>query len=506
MGGKKEQIKDLWKDWRTKLYVVTLILGILSLLFFGLEFGMDFRGGTIIQLRLEEEVDPVTMTTMVTVLSERLNGFGLKDISVRPFGTEYITVEVSASDSSSVEQLKNLLSQQGSFEAVIDGQVVLYSEDITGVVTNPQDGYGYISSTQKWQVPFELSKEGSERFASSAEGRCTETDCDRIYMFIDRPLNSTIVLPTELYDSEREMNIDPSNPNSYPIPVEEFESNALAPIFVADEITPELVEELKQYKKVIVPEGAYNLSAFNDLPVIEKDKGSTYWLWGATNLRSVLFLTPGVTSGDPIREAMISGGAQDIEEAVSDMTEIVVVLRSGRLPVSLSIASTSSVSPTLGSNFLSDSLLMGILAWLAVGFVILIRYRDPKVTGLMMGANLSEVIIILGITALMRHQLDIASIAGIIASVGTGVDQFIIITDEIKRRESIEYEESMVARVKRAFRIIMASATTTGAAMLPLMTLGLGLLKGFAITTLIGIIIGVFIVRPAFGKAIEKFL
>jgi len=182
-----------------------------------------------------------------------------------------------------------------------------------------------------------------------------------------------------------------------------------------------------------------------------------------------------------------------------------VVLRSGRLPVSLSIASTSSVSPTLGSTFLADAALMGLLAWLAVGMVVFIRYRKPRVTAIMMAGNASEILIILGITALINHQLDMASIAGIIAAVGTGVDQFIIIADEVTRKEIAEYEESVVAKIKQAFRIILASAMTTGAAMIPLMTLGLGLLKGFAITTLIGIIIGVLVVRPAFGKVFEKF-
>lgn len=499
-------MSELWKDWRIKLYIVVLIAGIASLFLIGLDFGMDFRGGTLIQLRLDEEVNPTTMTTMVTVLSERLNGFGLKDISVRPYANEYITVEVSASDSSTVEQLKNLLSQQGSFEAVIDGEIVLYSEDITGVITNPQQGYGYMSSTQKWQVPFTLSKNGSEQFAQAAEGKCDEEDCERIYMFIDRPENAAIVVPQDLYDAESTMSLDPDNPNSYPIDIEEFEHNTLTKIYVSDTITPELVTELAKYEELIIPVDTYDHSSFGDLKFIEIQKGTGFWLWSATNLRSILFLTPGVTTGEPIREATITGGAENIEEALERMTEIVVVLRSGRLPVSLSIASTNSVSPTLGSSFLSDSVLMGILALIAVGLIVFVRYREPKITALMMVANLSEVLVILGITALIRHQLDIASVAGIIAAVGTGVDQFIIITDEIKRGERLALEESVVARIKRAFRIILASATTTGVAMLTLMTLGLGLLKGFAITTLIGIIVGVFIVRPAFGKAIEKFL
>ena len=91
------------------------------------------------------------------------------------------------------------------------------------------------------------------------------------------------------------------------------------------------------------------------------------------------------------------------------------------------------------------------------------------------------------------------------AALEAGVDQFIIITDEVKHGEKSELQESTLVRIKKAFKIIMASAATVTAAMLPLMTLGLGLLKGFAITTIIGLIVGVLIVRPAFAKALEKF-
>ena len=505
MVGGQEKAMSLWADWRIKLYIIALIGGILAFLFFGLQFGMDFRGGTMIQLSLDKEVDTSTMSTMVTVLSERLNGMGLKDIDVKPFGTKYITVEVSASDSNTIEQLKNLLSKQGSFQAVIDGQIVLYSDDITGVVTNPQRGYGYMSSTEKWQVPFQLSKKGSVRFAKAAKGKCTAEGCERIYMFIDRPENAAIVIPQELYDEESMMDIDYNNPSSSSIDISEFENNSLTPIFIADNISAGLAENLSSYDKVIVPAGAYDLSKFGNMTVVEKPNITTgYWLWNAVGLKSVLFLTEGVTSGEPIREATITGGASSLKEALGDMTEIAVILRSGRLPVGLKIASTNSVSPTLGENFLNDSILMGIIAIFAVAAVIFAYYRDTKVTILMVIASISEVLIILGTTALIHQQLDISGVAGIIASVGTGVDQFIIITDEVKNGERSEIQESVVARIKRAFKIIMASAATVTAAMLPLMTLGLGLLKGFAITTLIGLVVGVFIVRPAFGKALEK--
>ncbi len=512
VGRTEEKIGQLLKDWRIRIYLVAIIfLGIIPLIFMGLQFGMDFKGGSMIQLELEKSVDETTMSTMVTILGERLNGFGLKDVSVRPFGEQYITVEVSATDANSVDALKKILSQQGKYEAVIDSIVVLKSEDLVEIVTNPQKGYGYIGSTGEWRVPFALSKEGSDMFAEHAAGKCTkeagEVVCERIFMFIDRPENAAILMPQAHYDLESSMNIDPDSPSSFAVGIDEFGRNTITTIIPTDTITDDILAELSAggFERVLVPEDAnYDTSRIN-ASVSVVPKVNKYWLWDAVGLKSILFLTPGVTSGEPIREAVITGGAPDLETAQAELTEMVVILKSGRLPVKIQIASTNIVSPTLGETFLNDSLTMGVLALIAVGFIVFIRYRKPKITGLMVLATVSEVALILGVTALIHHELDIAAVAGIIAVVGTGIDQFIIITDEIQRGTELDADESVVSRIKKAFRIIMGAAFTLTAAMLPLMTLGLGLLKGFAITTLIGVFIGVIIVRPAFGKVVEVF-
>ena len=61
-------------------------------------------------------------------------------------------------------------------------------------------------------------------------------------------------------------------------------------------------------------------------------------------------------------------------------------------------------------------------------------------------------------------------------------------------------------KIKNAFFIVMASYFTLVVAMIPLMFAGAGLLKGFAITTILGVSIGVFITRPAFAVIAEHLL
>ena len=107
----------------------------------------------------------------------------------------------------------------------------------------------------------------------------------------------------------------------------------------------------------------------------------------------------------------------------------------------------------------------------------------------------------MGVASLIEWNLDLASIAGILATIGTGFDDQIVILDEAKQKTIL----SLKQRLKRAFAIIMGAYFTSLVALLPLIKAGAGLFKGFAITTIIGISIGVFITRPAFSEFIKRF-
>ena len=101
---------------------------------------------------------------------------------------------------------------------------------------------------------------------------------------------------------------------------------------------------------------------------------------------------------------------------------------------------------------------------------------------------------------MIKWNLDLPSIAGILATIGTGVDSQIVILDEARKNVSLSLKE----RIKRALFIIIAAYATALASLVPLGWAGAGLFKGFAITTIIGITAGVFISRPAFAEIIRK--
>jgi preprotein translocase subunit SecD len=197
-----------------------------------------------------------------------------------------------------------------------------------------------------------------------------------------------------------------------------------------------------------------------------------------------------------------------IKNAEEDMNKLQTILITGSLPYKLDIAKLDTISPILGKSFIKEILLAGLLAILAVSLIIFIRYRKIKISLALLTVSFSELIIILGFAALIKWNIDLPSLAGIIATIGTGVDSQIVILDESRFKFA-----SLKERIKKALFIIFTSFATAFVSLVPLTgalegmgigAAGAGLLKGFAITTLIGITAGVFITRPAFADMIKQ--
>ena len=194
---------------------------------------------------------------------------------------------------------------------------------------------------------------------------------------------------------------------------------------------------------------------------------------------------------------------------VSEAQEVSINLRAGALPAQLDFSeesggTTSFISPSQGADFRTNSLVTGIIAVLAVSATVFVRYKDVRVAAPMVVTALSEVVILLGFAAGIGYPLDLSVIAGFIAVIGTGVDDLIIIADEVMAEGEINSRRVFQSRFRKAFWVIGAAAATTIIAMSPLAILSLGDLQGFAIFTILGVVVGVLITRPAYGDILRS--
>jgi preprotein translocase subunit SecD len=209
-------------------------------------------------------------------------------------------------------------------------------------------------------------------------------------------------------------------------------------------------------------------------------------------VESTSFVIQGPGRGDTKEAAVF--------DALASMKKLQTVLITGSLPTKFKIENINSVSPVFGRDFFQSALITILIAILSVSIVVYVKFKKLKITTLVITMMLSEVIIILGIAALIGWNLDLAAIAGIIATIGTGVDALIILTEETLYSER---QLSWKEKVKRAFSIILGAYLTTVVAMITLYWSGLDIVRGFALVTAIGVTVGVFITRPAYGKLIE---
>ncbi|MEA1904698.1 MAG: MMPL family transporter, partial [Candidatus Hadarchaeota archaeon] len=236
---------------------------------------------------------------------------------------------------------------------------------------------------------------------------------------------------------------------------------------------------------------------------LEEEELTTEWLRRVAGLKSWPIISEEIAGDvDKIKTGLVITTAS--EEGAEDL----YIILSQRLPVEISIESESEVEPRLGEEFLEEAAKAGLIAFLAVGAIVYLRYRRFKIAIPLMMTMACEVIIPLGVASAAHSVITfgIAEIGALIAVVGTGVDHQIIISDEVLAGVSPSRKLPIKRRVSRAFSIIFAAAATTIAAMIMLAFLGFGAMRGFAIITILGVLISVLITRPAYARIIGVLL
>ncbi len=218
----------------------------------------------------------------------------------------------------------------------------------------------------------------------------------------------------------------------------------------------------------------------------------------------------GQTLADPMRsgewaeDPTFQMGAQSQQDAQS----LSVNLRAGslRAPLDFEESQIYSIDASHAEQFKQYSLLIGLLSVITVSGVVYTRYTDTRVALPMILTAMAEVVILLGFAAIIRMPLDLSHVAGFIAVVGTGVDDLVIIADEVMDEGDVSSVRVFQSRFRKAFWVIGGAAATTVVALSPLAVLSLGDLRGFAIITILGVFIGVLITRPAYGDILRRLL
>lgn len=209
-----------------------------------------------------------------------------------------------------------------------------------------------------------------------------------------------------------------------------------------------------------------------------------------------IFFNGELQSAPVIQEPILGGHAQisggDSGFAYEEAKKMVDLLNAGALPVPAKIIEESLVGPTLGADSIAKSKTAGIVGIGLVMIFMLLYYRLPGFVADI--ALIIYSILVFAVFKIVPVTLTLAGIAGFILSIGMAVDANILIFERTK--EELKAGRTLFTAINagfdRAFTSIFDSNMTTIITCVILYFLGTSIVKGFALTLIIGVLISMF--------------
>jgi preprotein translocase subunit SecD len=172
--------------------------------------------------------------------------------------------------------------------------------------------------------------------------------------------------------------------------------------------------------------------------------------------------------------------------------DLALVLRAGALPASIKYLEERTVGPSLGADSIRHGMQASILSLIVVMIFMLFYYRLSGANAVL--ALILNLIILLAALAAFGAVLTLPGIAGVILTIGMGVDSNVLVFERI--REELRNGKSPASAVEagfdKAFLTIIDTHVTTVVSAFFLFLFGTGPIRGFAITLTIGLIANVF--------------
>lgn len=448
--------------------------------------GLDLRGGT--QVILTPELAPGAegvltqdqINQTVEIIRQRVNGFGVAEAEVTVQGSGANAAIVVTVPGVNPEGITNLLKQT----ARLDFRAVLAAG--SGIeIANPSPSPSATPAPQPTELPIQ---------AATAE---------ELY---DQYLSLNCLTPGLLQGGRAD------DPTKYMLTCskEGFEKFVLAPAFITG-------DQVSDSQATLPQQGAGGWMVTLDFD----SAGATKLSEASISLSKLPspqnrfgIVLDGLVVSAPFFSEPILGGKAQIEGSfkADEAKQLSQVLRYGALPVTLNIAESTSISPTLGQDQLSAGLLAGVIGLVLVAVYLLIYYRAlgfVAVFSLVLAAFFTWLFII-GLGRTIGFTLTLAGIAGAIVAIGITADSFIVyferIRDEIRDGKTLRVATEL--GWTRARRTMLAADFVSLLAAIVLYALSVGSVRGFAftlgLTTVIDVLVAFWFTHPLvtyFGKS-----
>ena len=209
--------------------------------------------------------------------------------------------------------------------------------------------------------------------------------------------------------------------------------------------------------------------------------------------RQLAIILDGQVSSAPVIQSTIYDQGQITGQfTLEEAQTLALVLRSGALPASLEYQEERTVGPSLGADSIRSGITASLVGFAGVVLAMLFYYRLSGINAVV--ALVLNLVILLGAMAYFGATLTLPGIAGVILTIGIGVDSNVLIFERIKEemRGGKTPRTAISAGFGKVFWTIFDTHLTSLVAALILFQFGTGPVQGFAVTLSIGLLANVF--------------
>jgi preprotein translocase subunit SecD len=456
------------QGWLALILALAIASGAL-LATFGLRLGLDLRGGSQLTLQVLPagsitRVDKEQLESVKDVLERRINGLGVAESTLQTFGNDQLVLQLPgeqdprrAAKVLGTTALLEFRPQQPGSEKEF-GSLLPLKRQVEAVL---QSRRGEQASTDPNQPQPEISPEDLRKAL--------------IALGLEVPEGSSELRQLELL--EKEVN------------------RRMLTLYGPAQLTG---KDLTSAGRVQQPSGtAWDVTLNFNREGGEKFATLTKALAGTNRVLGIVLDGRSIseaTVGDQFKVAGITGGAASITGnfTAEEARDLEVQLRGGSLPLPVRIVEVRTVGPSLGAANIRRSLTAGLAGLALVGLFMSVVYRLPGVVSVV--ALSLYALFNLAIYSLIPVTLTLPGIAGFILSVGMAVDANVLIFERVK--EELRGGNTLIRSIDSGFSLAFSSILdghVTGLiSCAALFVLGTGLVKGFAVTLAIGLLLSLF--------------
>ena len=479
----------------------------------GITLGLDLQGGIHMVMEVEEaRAVEIAVDRTVTALQDQLVDKKIPVESVKRTGPEVITIQFQNAD------------LKAQIQKLADDYPTFTERESAGSATS---------------LVWELRDQESKRIKDSAINQALETIRNRIDQFgvaepvvqrqglnqivVQLPgvkdpkrakdlIKETALLEFKMLDEDNQMRVD--LPASIPKDKEaEILQQFGSKVPEGDQILferavdkdtgreyriPYLVKKRVMLTGDVLSDARVSIGQFNDPYVsitFDSRGGQEFERITADNVkkRMAVVLDNTIYSA-PVIQERISGGRAQITGTFTtqEANDLAIVLRAGALPAPLKIVQDLTVGPSLGQDSIDKGVRATLIAGVIVVIFMMVYYRlSGAIADFALILNL---LCLMGALSALTATLTLPGIAGIVLTIGMGVDSNVLIFERIREelRSGKAVRTAIDAGYDKALLTIIDSHVTTLITGVALFLFGTGPIKGFAVTLCLGITINLF--------------